>query len=340
LLVVITIIGILIMLLLPAVQAARESARRIQCSNNLKQLGLAALDCESSFGHLPSGGWGTSWIGDPDKGNGWKQPGGWVYNLLPFIEQQNLHDSQSGLSGAARATAAYQMLQTSLTVINCPSRRPLALYPSYLSDTSNGSYPAFGTGTAFNPASGTGGPAPATVAKTDYAANGGDVPTYDNSNNSGISGWGPSSYAAGSSAAAYQGWLDVANVSTGVVFPASLISLAQVTDGSSNTYLLCEKYLEPDYYFNGQDGGDNENAYMGDDPDLDRWGGPGVSGGTPMQDTPGFNDIYNFGSAHPAGFGVVLCDGSVRVISFNIDPATHGHLCNRADGVPIDPTKY
>ncbi len=337
LLVVITIIGILIALLLPAVQSAREAARRTQCSNNLKQLGLAALNHESTMHYLPCGGWGTSWIGDPDHGTNWAQPGGWLFNLLPYVEQQTLHNLQSGQTGAARAAAAYTMLQTPLAMVSCATRRPLALYPSYLSVSTT---PGFASGTAFKPTSGSGGPTPQTVAKMDYVANGGDLVTADNSNNSGISGWGPTSYAAGTSAAAIQGWTAVAQVSTGVVYPASQVSLAQVTDGASNTYMLGEKYLWPDGYYNGQDGGDNENAYMGDDPDTIRWGGPSVPGAGPPQDTPGYQDWNNFGSAHPSGFGVVMCDGSVRVISFSIDKITHGLLANRHDGLPIDPTKY
>ncbi len=98
LLVVIAIIGILIALLLPAVQAAREAARRIECGNHLKQIGLGALNHHETHRHMPTGGWGWRWTGDPDKGFGKDQPGGWAFAILPFIEEQNLHDLGRGQS--------------------------------------------------------------------------------------------------------------------------------------------------------------------------------------------------------------------------------------------------
>ena len=105
LLVVIGIIGILIAMLIPAVQAVRETARQMQCRNHVKQLALAVLLHEQTHRHFPTGGWDWSWSGDPDRGFKSQQPGGWFYNILPYMEQQSLHDLGKGLKGDQKMAA-------------------------------------------------------------------------------------------------------------------------------------------------------------------------------------------------------------------------------------------
>ncbi len=129
LLVVIAIIGILVGLLMPAVQMAREAARRSTCANNLRQQAMAILLHEGRQKTYPTGGWGADWVGDPDKGYGTKQPGGWIYNILVGIEQTNLRNLGRGTSGPAKREALSQLMQTPLEIFNCPSRRLPRLYP-------------------------------------------------------------------------------------------------------------------------------------------------------------------------------------------------------------------
>ena len=88
LLVVITIIGILIALLLPAVQAAREAARQAQCQNNVKQLAPGRPKPRVGLWVLSHRRLGYRWLGHPDRGFDQSQPGGWIYNVLPFVEQE------------------------------------------------------------------------------------------------------------------------------------------------------------------------------------------------------------------------------------------------------------
>jgi prepilin-type N-terminal cleavage/methylation domain-containing protein/prepilin-type processing-associated H-X9-DG protein len=130
LLVVIAIIGILVGLLLPAVQAAREAARRMQCSNNLKQLGLAALNYESAFKKFPPN---HVWALQPT--NGGDRVGsianlecwGWTVMLMPFMEQGNLYDqmnvSQQSLANYIALATDVQLsfLQTEISSLRCPS---------------------------------------------------------------------------------------------------------------------------------------------------------------------------------------------------------------------------
>ncbi len=315
LLVVITIIGILIALLLPAVQAAREAARRMQCQNNLKQIGIGMLNHESALQHFPSGGWGWLWIGDPDRGFAEKQPGGWIYNILPYIEADNLRQIGAGQSSLVKPVSMGQLVSTPLSSFNCPSRRQSLAYPvrANYTWTTHGLAPKLG-----HPPE----------ARTDYAANGGDIVCDP--------GEGPASLSDGDKGIGF-GCLDAKL--TGISFVCSVIRVAQVSDGLSNTYLAGEKYLSPDYYDNGLTGNDDESMYQGDDFGITRW--TGVSGAIseytrPVQDTTGSDLSDNFGSAHATGFHMLFGDGSVRQMSYSINLETHRRLGNRQDGLTVD----
>jgi prepilin-type N-terminal cleavage/methylation domain-containing protein/prepilin-type processing-associated H-X9-DG protein len=129
LLVVIAIIGVLIGLTIPAVQYAREAARRGACGNNLKQLALAVKLHTDAQGHYPTGGWGAEWVGDPDGGFGKKQPGGWAYNILPYIEAENVRNIGAGQAAGPKRETLRTMLETPLPVLYCSSRRRPKTYP-------------------------------------------------------------------------------------------------------------------------------------------------------------------------------------------------------------------
>ena len=130
LLVVIAIIGILIGLLLPAVQSAREAGRIIQCRNNVKQLALACLAHEEAQRYLPAGGWGFRCLGVASKGFGPGQSGGWIYSILPNLDQDALF---SGGGATDPATAMTNLIQTPLAVLYCPTRRACRTYPEIYS---------------------------------------------------------------------------------------------------------------------------------------------------------------------------------------------------------------
>ena len=315
LLVVITIIGILIALLLPAVQAAREAARRIQCSNHLKQLALAAHNHHEAHGHFPTCGWGYQWVGEPGRGFGPDQPGGWVYNLLPFLEQEALHEHGIDLTGDARRAAITEVVETPLSMLNCPTRRRCILYPHY-PDTAVSNKPK--NGNVSN-----------TIAHNDYAANGGD--TYIGPIP------GPSDFAA---AATYDFRPTQFANCTGISYVRSQVRMGDVSDGASNTLLFGEKNVDADKYATWTPPGDAQSMYIGYDQDVVRWTrvDSSVRWG-PLRDTMQLNASYQFGSAHAAGLNVALCDGSVRTISYSIELETWRRLGNRRDRLPIDASK-
>ncbi len=245
LLVVIAIIAMLVTLLLPAVQSAREAARRTQCINNLKQLGLAGINHEGAHGFFPSSGWGYLWSGDPDQGFGARQPGGWAYSLFPFMEQNDVYQIGKGLSGPGSGGDKFQALafqrSAVISAFNCPTRREPKGYPV--------------TEPSINAAD------PSVEAKSDYAANGGTKGNF------------LGSFGSISCLETYPdcGFPDTKGRFDGISTVISEVKLGQVSDGTSKTMFIGEKYLNPEYYLTGSACVDNNAITQGNDWDVNRW---------------------------------------------------------------------
>lgn len=322
LLVVIAIIGVLVALLLPAVQAAREAARRSTCQNRLKQISLASLNHLDANGHFPTGGWGWFWAGDPDRGFDRGQPGGWMFNVMPYMEANASYnvgsDGQPETITAQQRQGTLKMIQTPQPMLNCPSRRP----------GGGGQSGPFNGGTlAYNSLT---PPTSEFVARGDYAFSCGDEEQNEN-------GAGPTTPAGYD---AYEwGWDEVGNVlnprsgdlpQNGISFERSLIEVSHVTDGTSNVYMIGEKYLNPDQYDTGAAANDNETWCTGFNNDNYRTGAF-----PPRQDRPGHDGSepgQSFGSPHTAGFYMAYCDGHVALVNFDIDEQLHRNQSNRHDG--------
>ncbi len=324
LLVVIAIIGILVALLLPAVQSAREAARRTQCSNHLKQMGLAAQLHLEAHGFFPSGGWGDWWVGCPDLGAGEKQPGSWGYQLLDYMEESVRRQVGRGFqcTDAGSRAAIQQMVETAIPTFYCPSRRAAKPYPWLNQNNVN-----------FDP--------PPVAGKSDYAANLGDLNFFTND-------VGPPSLAEYETygwkhsgpefAARFAKMCNCSTGHTGVVFQRSQVKIAQITDGLSRTYLFGEKNLNPDHYLDCRVGNDDQGMYNGHDQDnlrstfaylLDNGR---IFGFPATPDTPGLEMTYSFGGPHSGGWMAVYCDGSVHFATYEADLEVHRYLGNRLDG--------
>jgi prepilin-type processing-associated H-X9-DG protein len=257
---------------------------------------MGSLTLHTVQGHFPSGGWGWSWIGDPDAGTGQNQPGGWCYNIMPYLDQKNVHNI--GMTGVPAATSwnlpqkfagNQTRAQTPVRGFNCPTRRDSILFTR-----------------AYNYVN---APNVTAASRTDYAANTGSQGQDEFFN-------GPGDYPTGLSASwwASQGHSN----HNGVIYERSMTTMADITAGPSNVYLIGEKYLNPNNYFNGSDPADNECMEVGQDNDICR-----DTASPPMQDVPGLTDTQRFGSAHRNGCNMSFCDGSVQFVAYTIAPSVH-----------------
>ncbi|MEQ8847344.1 DUF1559 domain-containing protein [Botrimarina sp.] len=341
LLVVVAIIGVLAALLLPAVQAAREAARNTHCKNNLRQIGLAALGFEATHGALPAGGWNAAWMGDPNEGTGGRQPGGWIFQAAPHLEQA--HASLPGLGvtdlfGLRDALA--ELAATPLPTMNCPSRRTARVYPAYDHDGFN-----------FSPLG--------HAAKTDYAANGGERMRVGGRS---VGPWLRSPFAGSRCSAGYPNcrWVSdddwLSRRWNGVVGDHTGARLAQVTDGSAHTLFAGEKWVYDLYYDRvtvdsehdnrtnrtpHDNPGDNGSMYAGFDYDNIRIARPprrdtDYDTRNPQSDKKGAHYQDRFGGPHPAGLNTVRCDASVHGVGWDIASGAWTNLAARNDGL-IEP---
>ncbi len=368
LLVVIAIISVLVALLLPAVNMAVEAANKAQCMNNLKQMGTAASAHLERQKFFPTGGWGPKWIGFPEYGFGRTQPGGWLYSILPYLDQERLFNYNHLASGSAAYSDANteasvkDLVESPLKVCNCPSRRRSQSYPLRTSQT------IFFGGEAGNKTF----TIPSMVAKCDYAANGGN--TTDCFWNLNTTGEGyPQSYTEGSNSTWTKNFKLVQWRSFGICFAGSEVSPDYVRDGMTSTILFSEKFLDKDNYQGGCQNGEDVCMFTGISCSNVRIVGTGdkfepqtqnngvktwtnlddkIKKATKIGTNPNvylpYQDMrnedgkfrYAMGSAHRVGFNVCMCDGSTREISFNIDPVIYSALGNREDAYNFDTTKF
>jgi prepilin-type processing-associated H-X9-DG protein len=230
-------------------------------------------------------------VGDPDQRSSQHQPGGWVYNLLPFLDQTQLHQLGAGGTFMEKRAAAVQLVQTPLPLLNCPSRRSAILYPS--------------KSIYFNVDQLT------EAARSDYAACAGDHWKVQN-------GVGPINLMEGFGTDFWQKPDYAVNQFTGVIFQRSAITMTDLARGPSHTYLIGEKYLNPHDYTTGADIADHQNMYVGMANDLSR-----STAAPPLKDRPGHADAFLFGGPHAAGVNMLYCDGSFRLVSYAVDPEVH-----------------
>lgn len=323
LLVVIAIIGVMVGLLLPAVQAAREAARRMSCSNNFKQLGLALHNYHDTYKVFPPGyilqdvtGGGT--LDYNGQGSSW----GWGAALLPFMEQGALSDSLA--VGAIPLTRALQDPSPTLTIM----QQPVASFRCP-SDTA----PATNTGHQLLGMSGN-----RAVATSNYIGN--------NTSHKWHSGGRLTGYSTGETG----GWSPpgASHAPTGLFWRQSKMGMRDITDGTSNTIAFGER----SWQLNNPAGlpfNCNAAVVFGTSHNNEQLTiRQNLGAGSVAINMPSSQCIYGFSSRHPGGAQFALADGSVRFISDTINhirtpddqsgvfnSSTFEKLLHRADGMVV-----
>lgn len=303
LLVVIAIIGVLVALLLPAVQSAREAARNTQCRNNLKQVAASFHNFETARRFFP-GHAGEIEPRSVEFGParralavGMPRTGNWMLHSITYMEQGLIAEP---LLLAAKGKLNKKQLGLALTTpvptLNCPSRRQPQAYPLVHSEL-----------TAYGPLG----------ARTDYAING-----------------GPSN-AAGTNGGSGAG-TNFAIEFDGVWSLGKRTALKNIIDGLSHTYLVGEKSMDTLHYLTGQDVGDRAPIAGLDDNKGAANSYVRFAASVPARDTPNnCQSCHAFGSSHPVTWNMSLADGSVHSLSYTMDFALHRALAS-IDGQEVN----
>lgn len=331
LLVVIAIIGVLVALLLPAVQAARESARRTQCMNNLKQVGLACLNFESSEGAFPTAGASVSEFLDVASQAGplyGYEYASWMFQILPFIEQQTLYDLRGTAGAGNSGFTDTGLAETPVAAFNCPSRSErfgilgadvfrFGDYAGVMASHCDSGW-------------------------TGFAWEGGRPPRTSSQGSEEDLVWTGIIARGGHT-----------NLSTKEVWKFPRVGFESITDGSSNTIMIAEKAVAADRYTIDRNVPfqfwEIRGYYSAADwPTMRIFGARTVENST-FETVPVLGDseprptdfnragIYRvekgFGSAHTGVFLAVFGDGSTRAISFDADLIVLDRMGKRADGL-------
>jgi prepilin-type N-terminal cleavage/methylation domain-containing protein len=326
LLVVIAIIGILVALLLPAVAAAREAARKMSCGNNLKQLGLAMRNYHNTYGRFPTNG-NFFWGNQSKNAHTWynSSRGSVFVKVLPFIEQDPLYNQMNfSLAGTTRPTRFEQQEDASGKWWRAN------LIPSFICPSANVDPYVAGSNPKTDPAIGCYGFSLGNQYGTSWNNMCHDYP----GNNFGT---GPSHH--GNDARGYR--------ASGVFLRGHWAAkFRDITDGESQVILLGEilphksdHYVSGWFYFNSPWSltsapinypivgvGDPGFAWSGQSQPLNPHG---------CTHFKSWQTCQGFKSAHKGGAQFVLCDGSVQFLAENIDYITYQRLGDRRDGQPI-----
>jgi prepilin-type N-terminal cleavage/methylation domain-containing protein len=326
LLVVIAIIGVLIALLLPAIQAAREAARRSQCLNNLRQVGVGCLNFQTANKAFPTAGGAVNQMFNPtelSKAIYGYEGASWMYQILPFIEQQNLYNMRRGDGGTNAGFQKTKMTEVPVPSFNCPARsgrtavNGIELYQV-------GDYA--GVMASCNETN---------WDKFEYRINNPPYPAEEEYIWTGILAKG--------------GQLDMSKTPP-QVWKFQRVDFKGIEDGSSNTIMVAEKAVGAQYWTVPNPAPPNNFPYwelygyfVGADWPLMRQFGAARPGQPTKRivnllsdsDARPYGDEQGFGSAHPAVLCSVWGDGSARTISMSADLYILDQLGKRADATTV-----